>query len=106
MTVSHGADKGITDLARCSQLESVDLSWCIGVTDQGICTLAKSCRKLALLSLHGLRGITDISIDAMAEYCSGSLQTLDVHGCLGVLRSTREELVAKLPNLTRFLVHT
>lgn len=87
-------------------MESVDLSWCISLTDKGVCKLAAACPHLSLLSLHGLRGITDVSINALAANCSETLHTLDVHGCVGVKASSQAELKLKLPNLVSFLVHT
>lgn len=103
---SHHADAGLRSLANCRQLESVDLSWCIGLSDKGICNLALKCPRLKLLSLHGIRGITDKSMDALSESCQESLETLDVNGCVGIECSTQEQLLVKLPKLTCFLVHT
>ena len=100
------ADMGMESLAACSQLEFADLSWCIAITDAGVCKLASSCVKLQLLSLHGIRGITDVAINALAVNCSKSLQTLDVNGCIAIRLSSRKQLVGKLPNLVSFLVHT
>lgn len=106
LTFSTHADKGMEDLAGCRRLESADLSWCIGITDVGVCKLASSCSSLNLLSLHGIRGITDASINALASNGSDSLQTLDVNGCIAVEGSSQQLLLSKLPHLTSFLVHT
>lgn len=100
------ADEGMENLAGCRCLESADLSWCIGITDVGVCKLAYNCSSLRLLSLHGIRGITDASIDALAANCSESLQTLDVNGCIAIEGSSRQQLLSKLPYLASFLVHT
>ena len=35
-------------------------------------------------SLHGIKGISDASIAALAARCSSSLHTLDVNGCIGI----------------------
>lgn len=75
------------------------------VTDEGVCALAAGCPRLELLSLHGLRGVTDRSVDALAAHCARSLAALDLSGCVGVRRRSRAELRAVLPLLTCFVVH-
>lgn len=50
---------GIASLAACAQLRSLALTWCIRVGDAGLVPVAAGCRKLELLSLHGLRLVTD-----------------------------------------------
>lgn len=96
-------------LAKCHMLQTVNLTWCVQLTDQGICPMVAGCNQLQLLSLHGLRGITNHTIDALALHCRRSLQTLDVHGCTAI--DTGGEpmplyLQRKLPQVTEFVVHT
>ena len=73
---------------------------------RGVCKLAAECHKLELLSLHGIRGVTDATIDSLAQSCGATLTTLDVNGCIGIQRRSKEDLRAKLPKLTCFVVHT
>lgn len=75
------------------------------MTDAGVCALAAGCPGLELLSLHGLRGVTDRAVEALAAHCARSLHTLDLSGCLGVERRGRQELRAVLPRLRCFVVH-
>jgi hypothetical protein len=77
----------------------------VQVTDAGVAALAAGCPGLQLLSLHGLRGVTDRAVDALAAHCASSLTALDLSGCLGVARRGRAELRAALPRLTCFVVH-
>ncbi len=46
-------------LAACHELRELSLTWCVQLTDAAVTALAAGCPKLELLSLHGLRGITD-----------------------------------------------
>lgn len=100
---------GLQALAQCHKLETVNLTWCVQLTDTGVCPLIAGCKNLQLLSVHGLRGITNHTIDALASHCSQSLHTLDVHGCVGI-DSQGEAMPVylkhRLPALTGFVVHT
>ena len=93
-------------MADCHQLRSVNLTWCIQLTDEGCVRLAAGCPNLELLSLHGLLGVTDRTVEALAANCRATLHTLDVNGCTGIQRRAKEELRAQLPRLRTFLVHT
>ena len=46
------------------------------------------------------------SIDALAAGCGDSLHTLDVNGCTGIERRSRDYLKTKFPALETFVVHT
>ena len=93
-------------LAKCPELRFAELSWCIQLTDGGVCALAAGSRNLEVLSLHGILGITDKVIDALAASCSHSLHSLDVNGCTGIEYRSEEQLTVKLPNLRTFILHT
>ena len=60
---------------------------------------------MELLSLHGIRGITDAGIDALKEHNSLALHTLDIIGCTGVTKYARLELARAFPNVRCFLWH-
>lgn len=98
-------DAGAAALAGCAQLREVNLTWCIQLTDAGLCALASSCRRLESLSVHGVQGVTDASIEALAAGCAATLHTLDVNGCTGIRNRSREHLRQLLPALTTFVVH-
>ena len=96
-------------LAKCHRLETVNLTWCVQLTDEGICPMVAGCPQLKLLSLHGLRGISNRTIEALAKHCSSTLHTLDVHGCIAIAAGVEAMSVylrCKLPNVTEFVVHT
>lgn len=96
-------------LASCSELEIVNFTWCVQVTDTGLCRMIAGCQQLKSLSLHGLRGVTNSTIDALAQHCRRTLHTLDVHGCTGI-KTNGEAMPAylkgRLPYVTEFVVHT
>eukprot|EP00899_Mesostigma_viride_P027473 jgi/Mesvir1/7910/Mv25065-RA.1 len=98
-------DAQLASIAKCSQLTSLNLTWCVHITDKGLLELAKGCRHLELLSLHGILGVTDAGIDALAQSCAATLHTLDVNGCTGIKDRNRQALLGKFPNLKEFLVH-
>ncbi len=47
---------------------------CIQLTDDGVVPLAEACRRLELLSLHGIQGITDRRAPAPAATPAQLLQ--------------------------------
>ena len=80
---------------------------CTKVTDRGAAAVAAACPDLAWLSLHGLREITDTTVDALAgNACCRSMHTLDIVGCVGVAGRDQAALRAKLPHLKCFLTHS
>lgn len=96
-------------LADCHKLEVINFTWCVQLTDTGICPIAAGCSSLKSLSLHGLRGITNITIEALAQSCRESLHTLDVHGCIAITSDkdlVQTYLQQQLPNVKQFVVHT
>jgi len=96
-------------LAKCHKLEVVNFTWCVQLTDTAVCSIAAGCTGLQSLSSHGLRGITNQTIEALAANCRDSLHTLDVHGCIGI-KSCEEPvqsyLQRNLPGVKQFVVHT
>lgn len=96
-------------LASCHKLETVNFTWCVQLTDEGICPIAAGGPQLQSLSLHGLRGITNCTIQALSKHCRASLHTLDVHGCIGITckeSSVQAYLEKELPHVKQFVVHT
>ena len=99
------ADEAIAALAAGGCLQHVNLTWCIQLTDAAVIALAKGSPHLQLLSLHGIRGITDAAVDALAQHNSATLHTLDITGCTGVSRYTRQELHRAFPSVCCYLWH-
>lgn len=100
------SDEGLCCVAKCRKLVSVSLTWCIRVTDVGVIAIAQNCNSLELLSLFGIVGVTDKCLEVLSDHCSNTLTTLDVNGCIGIKRRTREELLQLFPNLKCFKVHS
>lgn len=99
----------VQTLGHCHKLEVVNFTWCVQLTDEGVCPLAAGCTQLQSLSLHGLRGITNRTIEALAKHCRKSLHTLDVHGCIGINTgegSMQAYLQRELPHIQQFVIHT
>jgi F-box/leucine-rich repeat protein 2/20 len=88
-------------------MRSWNLSWCVPVDDAAIAVIAANCRRLELLSVFGLLGVTDASLDALAKGGLGkTLHTLDVHGCRNVTRQADQLLLKQFPRLTCFSHHS
>ncbi|KAL3685798.1 hypothetical protein R1sor_003820 [Riccia sorocarpa] len=100
------SDEGVAAIAECAKLVSLNLTWCVRVTDVGLKALARNCKSLEILSLHGLLGVTDEGIEELAKSCSRTLHTLDVNGCVNIKRRSKDELLQLFPNLTTFLYHS
>ncbi|WZZ52049.1 hypothetical protein YC2023_052156 [Brassica napus] len=100
------SDEGLTHMAKCIKLESLNLTWCVRITDSGVITIANSCTSLEFLSLFGIVGVTDRCLETLSQTCSATLTTLDVNGCIGIKRRSREELLQMFPRLTCFKVHS
>ncbi|CAN6905190.1 unnamed protein product [Brassica oleracea] len=100
------SDEGLGHIAKCNKLESLNLTWCVRITDAGVITIANSCTSLEFLSLFGIVGVTDRCLEALSHTCSATLTTLDVNGCIGIKRRSREELLQMFPRLICFKVHS
>ncbi|KAK9725634.1 hypothetical protein RND81_05G158700 [Saponaria officinalis] len=99
-------DQGLSCIAKCSNLVSLNLTWCVRITDVGVITLAELCKFLEFLSLFGIIGVTDKSLEALSGSCRSTLKTLDVNGCINIKRRTREDLLQLFPLLECFKVHS
>ena len=98
-------DAGLQALAACTSLTKVNLTWLPQVTDAGVVPLVRACR-LQWLSLHGNTYVTDAVVEALAAHAAGTLEALDVGGCVRVQRRTPQELVQRLPRLRCFKLHS
>ncbi|CAL5376270.1 unnamed protein product [Camellia sinensis] len=58
-----------------------------------------------MVSLFGIIGVIDKCLEALSRFCSNTLTTLDVNGCIGIKRRSREELLQLFPHLRCFKVH-
>ncbi|KAG9450439.1 hypothetical protein H6P81_010404 [Aristolochia fimbriata] len=96
------SDEGLSSISKCTKLVSLNLTWCVRVTDIGVISVAQSCTTLEFLSLFGITGVTDKCLEALSTFCSSTLTTLDVNGCTGIQRRSREELLQLFPYLKCF----
>ncbi|XP_078429889.1 RNI-like superfamily protein isoform X2 [Wolffia australiana] len=99
-------DGGLAHISSCEHLISLNLTWCVRITDAGITAISPGCRSLELLSLFGIVGVTDKCLESLSASCSRTLKTLDVNGCVGIMRRSREQLLRLFPNLECFKVHS
>ncbi|XP_024038436.1 F-box protein At3g58530 isoform X2 [Citrus clementina] len=99
------SDEGLACIAKCKNLVSLNLTWCVRITDVGVMAIAEGCSSLEFLSLFGIVGVTDKCLEVLSRFCSNTLTTLDVNGCVGIKRS-RDELLQLFPHLMCFKVHS
>ena len=100
-------DASLEAIAECHRLKHLNCTWCPRLTDVGVCAVARNCPELALLSLHGILGVTDRCVVELQAYNRpGALHTLDVNGCTGIAARTFAELHAKFPGLQSTIHHT
>ncbi|XP_026414862.1 F-box protein At3g58530-like isoform X1 [Papaver somniferum] len=100
------SNQGLSSIARCKNLVSLNLTWCVLVTDAGVVAIARGCPSLEFLSLFGILGVTDMCLEVLSGFCSKTLTTLDVNGCTGIKKRSRDELIQLFPKLTCFKVHS
>ncbi|KAE9619500.1 hypothetical protein Lal_00015102 [Lupinus albus] len=100
------SDEGLFSISKCKYLVSLNLTWCVRATDEGVISIAQGCTSLEFLSLFGITGVTDKCLEALSKSCSTKITTLDVNGCIGIKRRTREELLQLFPHLECFKVHS
>ncbi|KAF9936093.1 Transcription factor COE1, partial [Modicella reniformis] len=87
---------GVTDTAvalivdKCQYLESINLSYCRQLTDLGLFSVAKFCRRnLRVLNLTGNLKMTNASLMAVAKHCP-QIQKLFVGECSQITDSALE----------------
>ncbi|KAL8225276.1 hypothetical protein R6Q57_017833 [Mikania cordata] len=100
------SDEGLSSIAKCKDIRTLNLTWCVRVTDVGVIAIAQGCTSLEYLSLFGIVGVTDKCLEALSKYCSNTITTLDVNGCIGIKKRSREELLQLFPYVRCFKVHS
>ncbi|XP_027363527.1 F-box protein At3g58530 isoform X3 [Abrus precatorius] len=100
------SDEGVSCISKCKNLVSLNLTWCVRVTDEGVISLAEGCTSLEFLSLFGIIGVTDKCLEALSKSSSHKITTLDVNGCIGIKKRSRQELLLLFPYLKCFKVHS
>ncbi|XP_054824807.1 F-box protein At3g58530 isoform X5 [Prosopis cineraria] len=100
------SDEGLSSISKCKNLITLNLTWCVRVTDEGVISIARSCTSIESLSLFGITGVTDKSLEALSKSGYNKITTLDVNGCIGIKNRSREKLLQLFPNLKCFKVHS
>lgn len=100
------SDEGLSYIAKCKNLVSLNLTWCVRLTDVGVIAIAEGCPTLEFLSLFGIVGVSDKCLVALSRSCSKTITTLDVNGCVGIKKRSRDDLLQLFPNLRCFKVHS
>ncbi|PWA95553.1 RNI-like superfamily protein [Artemisia annua] len=100
------SDEGLFCIAKCKNIRTLNLTWCVRVTDVGVIAIAEGCTSLEYLSLFGTVGVTDKCLEALSKSCSNTITTLDVNGCIGIKKRSREELLKLFPHVRCFKVHS
>nr|GEY15825.1 F-box protein At3g58530 isoform X1 [Tanacetum cinerariifolium] len=100
------SDEGLLCIAKCKNICTLNLTWCVRVTDVGVIAIAEGCTSLEYLSLFGIVGVTDKCLEALSKSCSNTITTLDVNGCIGIKKRSREKLLQLFPYVRCFKVHS
>lgn len=100
------SDQGLLSIATCRNLVSLNLTWCVHVTDVAVKAIAQNCLSLEFLSLFGILGVTDSSLEILSKFSSQNLTTLDVNGCINIKKRSKVELLQLFPKLVCFKVHS
>ena len=91
---------------KLKNVKSLNFSWCSKLTDETIKSifLNNPDSKLELISLHGLLGITDKSVDILSNVkgITENLKTIDLNACSNVKDKSEEYLKSKFPKLEKF----
>ena len=80
------------------QLQSLNISPCENITDEGIRALANGCRQLQSLNISWCGDITDEGIIALANGLS-QLQSLNICACVNITDAGIRALASVLPQL-------
>ncbi|CAK8677387.1 unnamed protein product [Clavelina lepadiformis] len=80
-------------------LESIELSFCIQVTDESVEKLIKSCRKLEVVCLHGLTNLEGNWLAEIDHYLP-KLRCLGMAFCSGISEEKVKHFLLRKPDLT------
>lgn len=106
--LSSFTDEAYKKISVLSHLKFLDLCGAQNLSDDGLSCIAK-CKKLVSLNLtclFGIVGVTDKCLEALSKSCANTMTTLDVNGCIGIKRRSRDDLLKLFPYLRCFKVHS
>ena len=75
----HVTDEGVTSIATCKYLDTLDLTRCAKISDAGLEHIAKHCPSLRILLLYACSGFGDKGVHAVTSSLH-RLEILDVCG--------------------------
>ena len=82
----------------CTQLQTLDLSWCAKLTDLCINQLALNCRRLQTLNCSNCGLLSGKGLEELAEHCT-QLSSLILKGCKKLEHITLKSKSLELLNL-------
>lgn len=93
-------DAAIIELSeRCARLCVVDVVHCTALTDRSVIALATNCRLLESLYIRGNDHYTAVSMQALCEHATSTLEVLDVVDCVGIPGVAIEHVLTTCANL-------
>lgn len=95
---SQVTDTSIKILAQKCPLRSVDLRFCVQLTNEAICILLDNCSGLDTLCLDDCSQITDITVFQVAEKCP-RLSSLSLNHCCKITNQALEAIIHNCPLL-------
>eukprot|EP00301_Raphidiophrys_heterophryoidea_P026120 c8936_g1_i1.p1 GENE.c8936_g1_i1~~c8936_g1_i1.p1 ORF type:complete len:243 (-),score=64.41 c8936_g1_i1:28-756(-) len=90
-------------VVECVQLTSLNITWCVQLTDKTLIAIAAQCKKLQSVQLMGLRDVSDSGIQALADGCP-DMEQLNINGCPSIkLFASRQSLITIFPKFQKLL---
>lgn len=91
---------GVRTLSLLTNLEELDLGWCLGFGSpaDSLLAVAHGCSKLRKLFLAALRGVTDRDLEPFVEYCP-MLEQIDLLGSRSITTEICEKFLCESKHL-------
>jgi len=87
-----------------STLRHLDMSKCVGMTDQYLAPIIATSSNLETLDLAECPDLTDASLDLIAAHLRTTLKSLNLSGCLGLTPEAVEVLLSRFPHLVELQI--
>jgi Leucine-rich repeat (LRR) protein len=87
----------------CTNLQSLEMSNCLYITDMGLINIAEGCRSIQTLNLSNCSRIGYIGVKRIAE-CSPNLRVLDLTYCWEINNNCIIRIVENCPNLETLIL--
>lgn len=94
-------DQGLVELsAGCHSLEELTLRYCFHFKHEGIASILKNNPSMKKLVLRECPGVTNATLEAIGQYCSSSLELLDLEGNKTLTEEGLLKVISKCGKLT------